>query len=404
MNTSTIPPHVPPHLVVDADIYNLEGAAEDPQLAWKALARPGPGLVWTPRNGGHWIATSAKLIWELFPDVDRLSARDISVPPGNTIYPMIPNQSDEPEHAHYRRIVMPFVSPKAVRNLHDSVRALAGSLMDGFLARGECEFIGEFSRHLPMRIFLSLVELPEDDRPWLLQRADIVVRSGDVDAKIQAQREMIGYLQKWIDERKANPGADLLSAIIHGKVGDRPMNAEEIMGECLDVMFGGLDTVASMMGFVMRFLATHPEHYRQLVEDPEIIPLAVEEMFRRHGVATIARRVLKDIEVDGVTVPAGDMIVLPTCLHGLDEAMWEDALTVRFDRRRQTHATFGNGNHNCPGAGLARSEINIMLEEWIRRIPRFSLKPGTRPFGNTGSVNCIERLELCWPVEACRRD
>ena len=402
MNAATstsIPPNVPQHLVVDVDIYNMPGSTEDPQLAWKALDRKGgPGLVWTAHNGGHWIVTAGEPILAWLNDGERFSAKEIAVPAGLSPIPMIPNQSDEPEHHYYRRIVMPFVRPDQVRKLAEKVRALAIELIDNFCARGHCEFVSEFSRHLPMRIFLSLVDLPETDREWLIERAENGVRGADIAARQKAQSEMNGYLQSWIKKRREQPGDDLLSAIVHGTVGDRPMTADEVMGEAMDVMFGGLDTVASMMGFVMHFLATHPDHYRALVEDPSRIPSAVEELLRRHGVASIARRALTDVEHAGVTIRAGDMVMLPTCLHGLDERLWDEPLSVKFDRPRQPHGTFGKGVHTCPGAPLARSEISIMLEEWIKRILEFSLAPGSHPRTASGSVNGMLELNLVWPV------
>jgi len=400
MNTTTaIPENVPENLLVNVDIYALPGSGQDPQLAWKALDRAdGPGLIWTPHNGGHWIATKGELILECLSDGNRFSAREIAVPPGLSEIPFIPNQSDEPEHRYYRAIVMPFVRPDAVRGLAEQVRALAIELIERFQPRGQCEFVSEFSRHLPMRIFLSLVELPEDDREWLIDRAEQGVRGSTPESRQQAQSEMGGYLQTWIDKRRKNPGNDLLSAIIQGNVGERPMTAEEVMGEAMDVMFGGLDTVASMMGFIMRFLATHPDHYRILVEDPSLIPNAVEELLRRHGVANIARRALTDVEHEGVTIREGEMVVLPTCLQGLDERLWDDPVSVNFYRPPEKHGTFGKGVHTCPGAGLARSEIAIMLQEWTNRIPKFSLAPDNQPVTATGSVNGMLELKLVWPV------
>lgn len=393
------PAHVPGELVVDANIYALEGGESDPQAAWKALdVAGGPGLVWTPRNGGHWIATSADAVWELFANTQQLSARNLSVPPIDSPIKFIPNESDEPEHSHYRKIVLPFVGPRQVRQLGEEVRGLAISLLEGFVGSGRCEFMSDFARHLPMRIFLSLVDLPETDRERLVEVADRGVRGKTVEERTKAHGEMMGYLQGWIDQRRERPGEDLLSKIVHGMVGDRPMTPEEIMGEAADVMFGGLDTVASMMGFLMRFLGTHPEHYKALVENPGKLPFAVEEMLRRHGVANVARRVIADISIGDVTMRTGDMVVVPSCLHGLDERSWSDPLNVDFDRPRRTHATFGNGVHTCPGAGLARSEITIMLEEWIKRIPAFSLDPAHPPVTATGSVNGVITLHLVWPV------
>lgn len=395
-----VPSHVPPELVVDVDIYDLPGRASDPQLAWKKLERSqGPGVAWTPRNDGHWIVTSGRLIWELLGDIERLSARDLAVPPGTTLYPMIPNQSDEPEHRHYRNLILPFFRPLPVKALGPSVRALAVELIEGFRARGSCEFMGEFARHLPMLIFLRLVDLPAEDREWLVARAEIMVRSGDPETRMQSQRDVVAYLDGWIEKRRETPGDDLLSAIVHGTVGDRSMTEEEVLGEAMDVLFGGLDTVASMLGFIMRFLARNPEHRRQLRETPKLIPIAIEEMFRRHGVASVARRVLADIPLQGVTIRAGDMIVLPTCLHGVDEALWDDPLRIDFERRRGTNATFGNGVHTCPGAPLARSEIAIVIEEWLARIPQFAIAADDCGEGLTGAVNALSSLTLEWPLD-----
>ena len=393
-----IPAHVPLELVVDANIYALPGGDKDPQQAWKALDIPGnPGFVWSPYNGGHWIITSAEMLWELFPDLDRLSAKDIAIPPGDGPLKFIPNESDEPEHHYYRKIILPFVTPKTVRGLMDQVRSLSVELIEGFRERGSCEFMTEFARHVPMRIFLSLVNLPLEDREWLVGLADSVVRPSSEAERAESYSKMAGYLQTWIARRRAEPGSDLLSAIVHGKVGERPMNELEVLGESMDVMFGGLDTVASMMGFIMKFLATNPGHYRQLVENPAKITFAVEEMLRRHGVANSGRRVVRDVESQGYKMQAGDMLVLATCMHGLDEKRWENPLVVDFDRPRSTHCTFGNGVHNCPGAGLARSEIAIMLEEWIAHIPEFGLDPDQHFVAATGAVNGVIKLPLVWP-------
>lgn len=279
----------------------------------------------------------------------------------------------------------------------DNVRSMSAELIEGFLDRGSCEFMTEFARHVPMRIFLTLVNLPAEDREWLVDVVEKVIRPASDEIRTENTAKMSAYLETWIAKRKVEPGDDLLSAIIHGKVGDRPMNEVEIRGQCMDVMFGGLDTVASMMGFVMQFLASNPSHYQQLVDNPAKITLAVEEMFRRFGVANPGRRVVRDVERQGYKMQAGDMLVLATCMHGLDEKRWDDALVVDFDRPRSTHCTFGNGVHNCPGAGLARSEIGIMLEEWVKRVPTFGIDPNQKVVTASGAVNGVITLPLVWP-------
>jgi len=399
MNDVAHPGHVPNELFSDVDIYDLPGAADDPQAAWKALHRDGgPGVIWTPRNGGHWIVTSGRKTLELMADIENLSARELSVPPGNSIYPLIPNQSDEPEHRHYRNIVMPFVTPHAVAALSGNVRALARSLIQALQPRGACDFMAKFARHVPMLIFLQLMELPADDREYLIERADVMTRSNDTAKRIIAQQEIMAYLQERIDRRRARPGQDMLSAIIHGKVGGRPMNHAEIMGESMDLLFGGLDTVAAMTGFIMRFLARHPTHRRQLIEARTLLPKAVEELLRRHSVATVARRVLKTIEINGVTLHAGDMVVLSTVMHAMDETLWPAPLSVDFNRPAQQIGTFGLGVHTCIGARLARSEVTIMLDEWLTHIPDFEIAAEDDGRGLSGAVNALSSLRLVWPI------
>ena len=396
---SNIPAHVPPHLVRDVNIYDLPGCADDVHLAWKRLQdESDSALIFSPYIGGHWIATRGAAVWDLYNDNENFSAREGAVPRGSSIYKVVPNESDEPEHKYYRALVTKHLTPRAIGALSESVRALAVELIEGFRPRGECEFVGEFARHLPMTIFLGLVDLPVTDRAYLIELTEKNVRCPDLELRLGAQREMHAYLKKWIDERRVNPGEDLLSTIVHGKVGDRPMNEAEILGEASDVMFGGLDTVANVMGFIASFLATHPVHRQQLIDDPALIPAAVEELLRRHPVASSCRLVVKDCVLQGVHLKVDDMVAVASAVHGVDERIWNDPLEVNFRRNVQKHATFGNGIHRCPGSNLARSELRIFLQEWLQRIPNFSIKPGQRSVGQTGLVSGLLSLPLVWPV------
>jgi cytochrome P450 len=164
-------------------------------------------------------------------------------------------------------------------------------------------------------------------------------------------------------------------------------------------LFGGLDTVAATLGFVAHFLATHPEHRRQLIENPALIPNATQELLRRFAVANLARTVAKDIEYNGVVMKEGDPVLVPSVLGNLDERRFSDPLSVDFHRDRVTnHVTFGAGAHRCVGNLIARTELNVFLEEWLRRIPDFGITPGRQPVSRCGSVMAIVELPLSWPV------
>lgn len=397
------PAHVPPERVVDFDFFAPPGAGEDVQLAWKRLHAEAPDVLWTPRNGGHWIATRAEDIREIQTNFQRFSHRVFTLPydPQQSHVPL-PLGVDPPDHAPYRRIIMPAFLPKVVNAVEAMVRELAASLVSELAPRGECEFIEDFARKLPIAVFMKMVDLPFEDRETLLPWAEVVVRSPDQAKRREAQANMMGYLAKFVEARRADPGDDLISTVVHAQVGDRPITNEETFSLLTLLLFGGLDTVASMLGFVARFMATHPEHRRDLIAHPELQRNALEELIRRHGISNTARYVTEDCVLNGAQLKAGDLIQVPNSLFGLDERLNDDPLTVDFRREDVRHAAFGNGPHTCPGAVLARREIAVFLEEWLARIPEFELKPGSHPEMASGHVNGVTRLELVWDPATTR--
>ena len=396
-----VPAHVPPERVHDVDLYNLPGASKDVHLAWKRVQDELPDVFFTPRYGGYWVVTRAELLDQLWPDHERLSSSDgaIGIPRALGTPAQLPIESDPPMHRFFRRPLDMALSPKAVQSLTDRARSLAIELIEGFRARGECEFVKDFAAHLPMEIFLSIVDLPSDDREWLISKAEIMTRGGDVALKQKTLGEVFGYLESWIDRRIKEPGTDLISRIVQLQVEDRPITRQEALSECALVLFGGLDTVAGSMSFVARFLATHPRERQLLIDHPEQIGAAIDELLRRFSIPTVGRRLAQDVTLDGVTMKAGDYLQLTTCFHGLDERRWPDPLVVDFQRPIAGNSmTFGKGVHKCPGANLARNELRVYLEEWLKRIPEFSIRPGESPVTATGAVAGVLYLPLVWPV------
>lgn len=396
--TLEFPAHIPADRVVDADIYALPGAERDVHDAWRNLAR-GKDMIWTPRNGGHWIATGYDIIEQMYKRTDVFSNQEIGIPAGSMLIPLLPIQQDGEEHREFRRIIEPAFRPSALAAYQTMTRSLTIELIEGFRERGSCEFIGEFSLIVPLVIFLKIVDLPLEDRQELHSHAEVMTRTADIEKRHAAFGAIIAYLQRWIDERRANPGDDLLSQVVHSQPFGRPATNDELLGIGGLLLFGGLDTVASMMGFVMRFLATHPGHRQWLREHPDRMAPALEEIMRRHGVANNTRTALRDVEVDGVTVRKGEHILVPTPLYGLDERAFDRPLEVDFDRPAKWSATFGAGPHRCPGMNLARIEIRVMVEEWLARIPEFEIDPDRPVIQQTGGVNGILQLPLRWPVE-----
>jgi cytochrome P450 len=399
LNIIERPSHVPEHLVRDFNFYDIPGATDDIHAAYLAVQQSSPDIFWTPHNGGHWVATRAEDIIAMQRDYTHFSHRAIVLPP--MVMPrQIPLELDPPEHARYRRPLMQALMPAIVAELDSTVRDVAVKAIERVLVQGECEFVEDFAKVLPINVFLELVALPLEDAALLLPIAEDAVRGKDPDTRGRAMMSMAGYLYKWVCERREQPGHDLLSKIVNVDIdGERISEAEAISYAGL-VLFGGLDTVASMMGFIALFLAQNTSHRQQLInrlDDEAFLKAAIEELVRRHGLANTARVITQDFEYKGLQFREGDRILPPNLLVGLDDRINADPLVVDFDREKPVHAAFGNGPHACPGAILARREIRIFLQEWLSRIPDFRIKPGTKPTLATGMVNGVLRLDLVWP-------
>jgi cytochrome P450 len=392
------PAHVDPRRVVDFDYLAPPGHEVDVHRAWQALHAPGvPDIVWTPRYGGHWIATRAADIDAMQLDAGRFSMSSVTIPASQQQFRVVPLEMDPPEHTPFRALLSPRFGPRPVSDLEGSVRALAIELIEGFVQQGRCEFVEAFAKRLPIVVFLRLVDLPLEDRDTLLEMTEASVR-GDAASRNWAAQALQQYIGQWIVARRANPGADLISAVVNAKVNGRDYTPEETFGMMVNVIFGGLDTVAASIGFLTRHLAEQPGLRRQLAADRSLIPVAIEEFLRRFGIPNTARVITHDFDYGGVSFKAGEQIMLPKTLHGLDERRYADPLTVDLARPASRHAAFGDGPHRCPGAGLARMELRVFLEEWLQRVPEFGIEPGKQPVTSSGQVNGMMSLPLAWPV------
>ncbi len=392
-----VPAHVPAERVVDFDIYDPPGADQDYHLAFKRLQEQGrPDIFWTPRNGGHWIPIRGEDISHIFKDYEQFSSRVKAVPKEQydktTLKPI--NQ-DPPEHGKYRALIQPFFSMPAIRKMEDEVRQLSISLIEGFKPHGRCDFVADFAQHLPIGIFMSMVNLPESDRLPLLHLVDQVINPGQ-RSKQEIFQELGRYVAAKVMERRQSPGDDLISKVAASSIDGQQITVEDAVAVCTLVLIGGLDTVASTLGFVASFLARSPVHRKQLIDKPQLIQGAVDEFLRRFAVTNPGRIVARDLVYKGVAMKEGDMIMLPSFLHGLDDRVYEDPTEIRFDRPLKQNSAFGNGDHRCPGANLARVELKVFLQEWLPRIPEFSIEPGKKPGVRAGINGSFHYLPLVW--------
>tara|TARA_R110000772_G_scaffold103600_3_gene204685 strand:+ start:33112 stop:34344 length:1233 start_codon:yes stop_codon:yes gene_type:complete len=397
------PGHVPEELVVEFDMYNVPGGDKDAQGAFAAVQRTSPNIFWTPYNGGHWVATRAADVEAMLRDPEAFSSQRVFIPRDDSAPRTLPLESDPPVHTQMRRPLTLGLMSKAIDAMEHNVRDLAVELIESFLARGECDFMAEFANVLPMEIFLDLVNLPRAERTRLVPIVENFIKGGTVEARQQAQLEIMAYISGVVEERRSAPGEDLGSKVVNATVDGERISDDVALSYMTLLLFGGLDTIASMLGFITRFLAESPGHRKQLVdnlENRDFVRAAMEEMFRRFGIVNSGRVITRDCEFSGVQFRSNDTILPINLLAGLDEQKVSDPLAVDFTRGSPSnHLAFGTGPHSCPGATLARREIYIFLQEWLGRIPEFSVRKGAPPVAVTGVTCSLQSLRLEWPVD-----
>lgn len=394
---SAIPDHVPAALVRDFDF--LQPVVEGDLYDWWARLHDGPEIFFTPRHGGHWVTTRAEDIGHVLENYEVFSSQQMTVPKGTHQFPSPPIMYDPPLHTDFRKLLAPFFTPKSIGDLEVKARDLSVQLIDKVAAKGECEFVSELSLAMPIGIFLGLVDLPDSDRLELLAYAEKMVRGKTHEEQAEGFMQSYQYLGAVFAQRRENPGKDILSYALGGTVeGGRPLTEMELLGMGALLLAGGLDTVAGMMGFIMLHLARNPAHQDLLASNPDLMPQAIEELMRRHQIANIARLVVKDTELKGVAMKAGDMVLTPTSMAGLDDRRYPDPMTVDFARADKRSLVFGKGPHQCIGAFLARTELKVFFAEWLKRVPRFSLAPGKQPVAVPGRANAVSYLPLVWEV------
>lgn len=399
------PSHVPIDRVVDCNMLLQDfGCLESDQLeahdAWVSLRDRSPDLFWTPRNGGHWVATRAHLIEQIAMTPELFSSAEVVIPRAVKAMQLLPLEADPPNHQHYRNLVAPWFTPKEVSKRRDDIRSLAVGLIEELRPRGECEFVADFAKRFPIGIFLQLVDLPSEDREFLLGIVERALHSKNSLRAASAFLEMSNYVEAWIRRRRLKPGDDLLSALVNGEVMGRPLTHTEIQSFLTTILLGGLDTVAGMLSFIAKFLAENPGHRRQLQDNPGLIPNAVDEFMRRFGLVNLARVVTRDTEFDGLSLKKNEMVLMCGPLAGLDDRCVSKPMTVDFTRDPHScrHAAFGMGIHRCVAATLGKVELQVFLEEWLTRIPEFGISAGQRSRAVPGLLNRVDRLPLFWPV------
>jgi cytochrome P450 len=348
-----------------------------------------------------WMVSGYDHVRDAFQDFATFSSHTLNAygPANHPDERIIPAEIDPPLHGQFRQMVLGHMSPSSIKAMEPRLRSLAVELIDGFKDRGQCEFIADFAKKYPTQIFMIIYGLPLEKADYMVGLSDAYLHAGNDEGSQQramnALTEIGEFLVDLIASRRAEPQDDLLSYLMTQTVDDRPITDLELKNYSITLYLGGLDTVAMQLGHMFAFLASHPEHRQQILDDPALIPSASEEMLRFFPILTPGRYVMEDTEFHGCPMKKGDRILVSTVGAGRDSAGFSDANTIDFTRTSNRHLSFGAGPHRCLGSHLARAELVIGLEEWHTRIPHYRLADEHLHY-HGGAVLGLENLDILW--------
>jgi cytochrome P450 len=351
----------------------------DPFRIWDDLRATCP-VAHTERRGSTWLPTRYEDVVELAGDVGHFSSSDVFVIPIDVpeetllAYGVPPLSADPPLHTWTRRLLLPWFSHQKVERYEPMTRELCAGLVDGFVADGRADAAADYAQQIPVRVIGAILGVPDSMSDtftgWV---RDVFEFADDPERVERARTALISYFVEEVARRREQPGDDLLSELLQTEIDGEPLDDAVVLGVAALTLAAGLDTTWSAIGSVLWHLATHPEDAKTLATDPAAMPLAVEELLRAYSPVTMARVVTGDVDFRGCPMAEGDKVLMNFPAANRDPEVFEEPARVILDRAHNRHVAFGSGIHRCAGSNLARMELRVALEEWLRRIPEFRL-------------------------------
>ena len=393
-----VPEHVRPEQVIDFDLYTDAALRADLHLGYHKLHELGRDVLYTPRNGGHWIVTRFDLMTEILRDTEHFSNRELQIPKTHTPNVMIPLNLDPPDHARYRAVLIRHFDKKSVAAREESLHAWAGRLIDRVAGAGQVDFSEALGAAFPVSVFMELMGMPLARFEEFRAIVGEYFGHSSAARRVELEGQIFAFIRTLYDERRAAPRDDLASHLLQERVRGERLTQDELESIGFLLFIAGLDTVANALTFAFRSLAADPALQARLAAEPERIPDFVEESLRRSAVVNQTRVVKKDTELGGARFRVGEMVMCPLTMAGLDDRKNPNPEMFDIDRAAREHITFSTGPHLCIGNILARSEMRVFTQEWLRRIPSFAIAPGTKLEWRPGLVMSLPHLPLVWPV------
>jgi cytochrome P450 len=353
-----------------------------PQI-WDQLRGTCP-VAHTDRYGGAWLPVTHADVSAVARDTDHFSSEGAVLsnkPPRDQWVSMAPIggappiTSDPPFHADARRLLLPAFSPQVVAEWEPEIRRLCNELIDNMGDLDTVDAAVQYAQNIPVYVIARMLGLPLEDSDYFRETVHMVLEEigAEFGERQGAFEKLDAYLGMHVRDHIENPKDDLIGFLLNAKIYDQPLSPEHVVGTIILLMVAGIDTTWSSIGSSIWHLAQHPADLQRMVNEPELLPTAIEELLRMYAPVTMARIVSQDAEIGGCPVKAGDSVLLPFPAANRDPEVFPDADKVIIDREENRHVAFGLGIHRCLGSNLARLELRVAVEVFIQRFPKFEL-------------------------------
>ena len=374
-----------------------------PQI-WDQLRGTCP-VAHTDRYGGAWLPVTHADVSAVARDTDHFSSEGAVLanrPPREEWVSMAPIggappiTSDPPFHADARRLLLPAFSPQVVAEWEPEIRRLCNELIDNMGDSETVDAAVQYAQNIPVYVIARMLGLPLEDSDYFRETVHMVLEEigAEFGERQGAFEKLDAYLAMHVQDHIDNPKDDLIGFLLNAKIYDQPLSPQHVVGTIILLMVAGIDTTWSSIGSSIWHLAQHPSDLKRMVNEPELLPTAIEELLRMYAPVTMARIVSQDAEIGGCPVKRGDSVLLPFPAANRDPEVFPDADKVIIDREENRHVAFGLGIHRCLGSNLARLELRVAVEVFIQRFPKFELANPSAVTWSLGQVRGPRKLPV----------
>lgn len=375
----------------------------DPYPIWEDLRQHCP-VAHTERYGGAWFPVTHAGVTAVARDTEDFTSRTVVLGNGRPTEEDLPAPigvappitSDPPFHQLARKLILPAFAPGPVNALEPMIRELCVSLLDAMTERNEVNGGLDYAQYISPGVIRQMLGFPVQDTERFLEFVHIVLEGIDhpFEQRVEEFLPVQEYFTLQIEDHTAHPRDDLTSYLLNVEIDGKKLASEHVFGTMVLVLVAGIDTTWSAIGASLWHLASHPEDLARLVAEPELMPVAVEEFLRFYAPVTMARLVKQDVEFLGCSMKQNEWVLVGFPAANRDPEVFEYADRFIIDRAQNRHVAFGLGIHRCAGSNLARLELRVAIEEFIRRYPRFELADPSAVTWAAGQVRGPRNLPI----------